>query len=157
MPTSGTPKLEIAIEMLERGIELYLRGDSYHSALHLAGAAEELLNVYARSMVLPDGARLAPSLDQLKAALVAGLTPKTDQEILRAEKWAHDRLTDPRNSVKHMRGTGDTHYIYDSEQEAKDLIDRTVTTYLQVNLQLGHRLVTLIAAFDRATHGASEA
>ena len=157
MPVTTTPKLEIATEMLERGIELFLRGDSYHSALHLAGAAEEILNVYARTIELPDGRLVAPSFDQMKATLVEALAPTTEHERVRAEKWAYDRLTDPKNSVKHMRGTRDTHFTYDSEQEAEDVIDRAVTTYIQVNRQLGLPLANLIAAFDRAMRGASEA
>ena len=164
MPVTATPKLEIAAEMLERSIELFLRGDSYHSALHLAGAAEEILNVYARSIELPGGKTLAPSFDQMKAALTEALAPKTEHEKGKAEhekgkaeKWAHDRLTDPKNSVKHMRGTRDTHFVYDSEQEAEDVIDRAVTTYIQLNQRLGHPLATLITAFDRIMRGDSEA
>lgn len=92
----------------------------------------------------------------MKTFLVQALAPTNEQECERAEKWAYDRLTDARNSVKHKRGTRDTHFMYDSEQEARNVIDRAVTTFLQVNLQLDRRLVSLFAAFDRATHGAGE-
>ena len=153
MGITATFKLDIAAEMLERSIELYLRGDSYHSALHLAGAAEEILNVYARSMQLPDGRSITPSFDQMKEMLVQALSPKTEDEKLKAEKWAYSRLTDPKNSVKHMRGSRDEHFVYDSEMEAQDVIDRAITTYIQVNHTLGRPLASLIAAFERVLRG----
>jgi len=60
MAVTSTPKLSIAVEFLERAIELHLRGNSYHSAIHLAGAAEELLNVYTREIELDRGELRAP-------------------------------------------------------------------------------------------------
>lgn len=39
-------KLTIAAEYLNTAIELYFRGDAYFSALHLAGAAQELFSKF---------------------------------------------------------------------------------------------------------------
>ncbi|RFP13620.1 MULTISPECIES: hypothetical protein [unclassified Duganella] len=48
-------KLTVATEHLNRSIELYFRGDSDSSALHLAGAAQELLAKFVeRSGTKPD-------------------------------------------------------------------------------------------------------
>ena len=60
MAFTSTPKLSIAVEFLKRVMELHLRGNSYHSAIHLAGAAEELLNVYTREIELDRGELRAP-------------------------------------------------------------------------------------------------
>jgi hypothetical protein len=43
---SAMDKLDVACELLDRSLRLYYAGDSYFSALHLAGAAEEILGVY---------------------------------------------------------------------------------------------------------------
>jgi hypothetical protein len=153
MTVTATPKLAIATELLERGIELFLRGDSFHCALHLAGAAEEILNVHARSIEMPDGERLVPTFDQVKASVIKVLATQNESERIQAERWAYDRLTGPKNSVKHMRGGRDGNFVYDSEQEAADVIDRAVSTYIQTNQTLGNPLASLIAAFDRITRG----
>ena len=60
MAVTSTPKLSITVEFLERAIELHLRGNSYHSAIHPAGAAEKLLNVYTREIELDRGELRAP-------------------------------------------------------------------------------------------------
>ena len=90
-----TPKIDIAAEMLESSIELFLRGDSFHSSLHLASGAEALLNVCARNVALPGGA-LTPNFDQVKAMLVEVLGLEAEQDNVRAEKWTYDRLVGPR-------------------------------------------------------------
>ena len=66
----AVPKHAIAGEHLDRAIELYLRGDSFYSALHLGGAAEEILNVYAREVSLesPRVSRRPVGLSQTVAA-----------------------------------------------------------------------------------------
>ena len=60
MAVTSTPKLSIAVEFLERAIELHLRGNSYHSAIHLAGAVEKSVNIYTREIKLDRGELRAP-------------------------------------------------------------------------------------------------
>lgn len=85
------PKYAAALEMLSRGIELYLRGDSYYSSLHLAGAAEEVLAVYVRELP-PDKAHGAGSVsDQLKQAFLALSEPGASRDEDDLGKWFHNR------------------------------------------------------------------
>ena len=60
MAVTSAPKLSIAVEFLERAIALHLRGNSFYSSIHLAGAAEELLNVFTREIELDRGELRAP-------------------------------------------------------------------------------------------------
>ena len=156
MPVTSTSKLSIAVELLTCAIELHLRGDAFYAAIHLAGAAEEVLNVYTREIELSDGSRMKPSFDQFKEALVLVLNPKSAAEQEDAEKWAFNRMTWAKNSVKHMRGARDLHLQLDAEVEAEDIIDRAVTTYLQIRPTAGLPLVHLIQLFDNARQGKSD-
>lgn len=88
--------------------------------------------------------------------LVEALGPETEQDNVSAEKWAYDRLVGPKNSVKHMRGAGDLDFVYDSEQEAEDVIIRAVITYAQIGQRLGRPIASLIAAFYRVTDAGKE-
>ena len=45
----ATSKLDIATELLDRALRLYYERDSYFAALHLAGAAQELLGAHVRT------------------------------------------------------------------------------------------------------------
>ena len=152
MPILQVPKHEVACELLERAIELYLRGDSFYSALHLGGAAEELLSVYAREVQVTPTSRLIPAFDQMKAAIVAFSGASTPCEIKEVEKWACDRLNDAKNSVKHKRGAKDNAVTFSSREEASDVIDRAITTYFQLHAALRLPHIALIQEFDKRRH-----
>ena len=148
MPLASVPKHHVALELLDRSIELYLRGDSFYAALHLGGAAEELLAVYARGIPITPTTTLAPAFDQMKELVVALISPQSPAERNDAEKWAHDRLNSAKNSVKHKRGPKDDAVNIDSKEEAYDVIDRAVATYFQLlpALRLPH--LQSVQAFD---------
>lgn len=149
MPNPSVPKHEVACELLERAIELYLRGDSFYSALHLGGAVEELLSVYAREVQVAPTSALIPAFDQMNTAIVASSGASTASEIKEAEKWAYDRLSDPKNSVKHKRGAKDHAVTFNSREEAGDVIDRAITTYFQLLAALRLPHIALIQEFDK--------
>ena len=88
---SAHPKHVVAMEHLARAIELYLRGDSFYSALHRGGAAEEILNVYAREVQLGEKEWMKPSFDHFKQAVLRLSSPSTPKEKADVEKWIHDR------------------------------------------------------------------
>ena len=144
----STPKHEVACELLDRAIELFLRGDSYYSALHLGGAAEELLSVYARETHATSSSMLVPAFDQMKEAVVALCTPCTEYERTKADKWVHNRMMDAKNSVKHMRGVRDSYVEFDAPEEAYDVIDRAITTYFQLLSPLRLPHLPSIPKFD---------
>ena len=141
-------KHDIACEFLSRAIELYLRGDSYFSAIHLAGAAEEVLSVILRELPTQSGVRSQSTFDQMKKLGVTLSAPATAEEAKQTEKWIHDRMTYPKNSVKHMRGLKDAGIGFNAKEEARDTIDRTISTYIQLANRVALPIVSGIAEFD---------
>ena len=155
MQVTSFRKHQIALELLDRAIELYLRGDSYFSALHLGAASEELFMVYAREIQLPSGATMRPAFDEQKEAIVALQLPKSLDEKKGTEKRVHDLLNHAKNSVKHMRGSKDEKVSFDPCDEAFDVIDRAISTYLQ--LQSAFKLPPLQSISEFVTQGQPKA
>ena len=153
MPVTSAAKLLVAVQLLERAVELHLRGDSFYASIHLSAAAEEVLNVYAREVTLHDGSQMKPSFDEAKDAMVTTLNPQSDLQRQAAEKWAYDRLTRAKNIVKHMRGLKDALVDMDPETESDDYLDRAISTYFQIQPIAKLPLIYLIQAFDRARQG----
>ncbi len=149
MPSASVPKSEVACELLDRAIELHLRGDSYYAALHLGGAAEELLSVSAREVQVAPDTFLKPAFDQMKEAIVALSKPSSEAERQEVEKWAHDRMNDAKNSIKHKRGAKDNSVNFDAKEESYEMIDRAITTYFQLFSILRLRHLPSIQEFDQ--------
>lgn len=150
MPSTVAQKSEVACELLDRAIELFLRGDSYYAALNLGGASEEILTVFAREVPLSEGTFIEPAFDQMKRAIIALSHPTSELEAKEYEKWAHDRMKKAMNSVKHKRGPQDRMVDFDVEEESYDIIDRAITTYFQLWLPLKLPYLPSIQAFDQA-------
>lgn len=148
MPSESVPKYTVAVELLDRAIEVYLRGDSYYAALHLGGAAEELLAVYAREVSISPTENLRPAFDQMKEAIVSLGAPSTPREKNARLKWAHDRMSNAKNTVKHKRGPKDRAVSFDSKEEAYDVIDRAISTYFQLFSVMRLPHLPLVEEFD---------
>ena len=88
-------KLIIADEMLESAIELYLDGQKYFSALHLAGAAQE---IYGKWLRINGGQDLATMMLDQAAKFM-------DEPIDRKAIKKEDKR--PKNSIKHMDNEAD--------------------------------------------------
>jgi hypothetical protein len=144
--TAVTPKFTVALELLDRAIELYLRRDSYYSALHLAGAAEEILAVYVRELPTDSPSGAGSASDQLKQ-LFAAVTNQEDSQA--SEKWFHHRTYNAKNSVKHRRGKGDNFVDFDPKKEAEELLELAVSTYFQLFSRTSIPYLPSVEAFDR--------
>lgn len=125
MESSSPPsKLEVAIELLDCGIELHDRG-KYFGSLHLAGAAEELFGEYLR--------RLGRT-SSLSAWCTEGV--KLANLIAEEDAWTREtmenRLKYAKNRTKHMNASGDTEILFDPEAEAKEILERAVSNFYQL-------------------------
>ena len=118
-----TAKLAVATELLDRALLMYYAGDSYFAALHLAGAAEELLAVYVKKY----GG--TSSFESLKSAAVRMSKFFSDDRTSSNPKDIGDLLNAAKNSTKHMRGKNDTQVRFDARSEAKEMLDLAVTNY----------------------------
>ena len=143
------PKYAASLEILSRGIELYLRGDSYYSALHLAGAAEEVLAVYVRELPADDACGGGSVSDQLKQAFLALSGPGTPRDEESLEKWFHRRTYAAKNAVKHRRGRSDRYVDFCPKHEAAELLELAISTYFQLFSRTQVPYLPCIEAFDQ--------
>ena len=125
----STTKCHVAVELLEWAIRAFLSGNGYYSAIHLAGAAEEIFAVYLRSPTY----NKTPSADELKKLVVHLSSPQSPREEIDISKWVIDRLNSARNSVKHKKGHGDEYVDFDAKIEAGDAIRRAICNYSQLS------------------------
>jgi hypothetical protein len=123
------PKREIAREFLDAAIEFYLTGTNLVCAIHLAGAAEELLGKHLRKECPdhPEKERILTSASKAERALETG-------RIL-SEKEARDRLLAAKNQIKHMANSDDATVTFEFGPlaEARFLIRLAVTNLYKLN------------------------
>lgn len=85
-------KLAIAAEYLNRAIELYFRGDAYFSALHLAGATQELLGKFVeRTGAVSAHTSLVEGAVRISAYLSEDGKSSTDKQIMAVVNYAKNR------------------------------------------------------------------
>ena len=116
-------KLDIAIEQLEDALTAYFAG-RYHSAIVLAGAAEQLLAGY----LLKLGGTPAWSQTRVVVTEIANILRAKDGIAPTTEDKIGDVLNHAYNNSKHA-GKSD-HCVYmDPQFEAHAVIDRTISNY----------------------------
>lgn len=119
-------KLTIAAEYLNRAIEMYFRGDSDFSALHLAGAAQELLGKFVEC----SGAQSAHS--QLVKGVVRISRVLDPVGVASKEKNIRHVINFAKNRVKHMDDEGDDIIQFDVRRAAEDMLDIAVSEFYQL-------------------------
>lgn len=153
-----TEKTKIASELLEQALRLYYEGGADFAALHLAGAAEELLgnqldelgaNWKGEERLKPksayrrhkeDIARLSAHLDEDGK----GLSPNEVGIRLRAA----------RNAVKHLDASMPWGLTLKPRDEARDVLYRAVENYGALSTELGGLPITpLIRRFLEDING----
>jgi hypothetical protein len=124
------PKREIACEYLDAAIEFYLAGTNLICAIHLAGAAEELLGKQLPKECPdhPEKERILTSASKAERALVA--------ETGRTEKEARDRIIAVKNQIKHMANDEDTTVTFEFGPlaEAAFQIRHALTNFYKLDL-----------------------
>lgn len=123
--TEITPKIQVAKELLECGLQLYFER-AYFAALHLAGGADSIFGVY----VTRTGQESAFGSLQAGALGIAEIIggegkPATRQGIANVMNYA-------RNRTKHQNDEGDDDILFTPEAEASDLLRRALTNYHQL-------------------------
>ena len=119
------PKIDIAVEQLEDALDAYFEA-RYHSAIVLAGAAEQLLAAY----VLKSG--MKPAWSQMRSAITKianGLEQrKTGQPGITTEDDIGKLMNRAYNHSKHA-GTKELSVYMDPRFEAQEIIDRTISNF----------------------------
>ena len=122
----STTKLDIACELLDRGLRLYYQGDSYFASLHLGGAAEEILGEYLRrSGRTSTFQSWRTSGVELVNAIHNGDSNWTSEEMGKALNFA-------KNRTKHFDQSESETASPDPQADATELLERAVSDYYQL-------------------------
>lgn len=118
-------KLDIAVEQLEDALKAYFEGH-FHSAVVLAGAAEQLLAGYvSKHGLTPAWSQMRSAIVNIANALKAQVgdtsSPTTDKDI-------GDLMNRVYNNSKHA-GTKDHLVWMDPKLAAQEVIDRAISNY----------------------------
>jgi len=139
-------KVAVACELLEESLHLYYRGGAYFAALHLAGAAEELLSAYLKEHgqtssfadFCTDGVR---AINHLQPA-----EPITGKDMALM-------LNHAKNRTKHMDSMSDSQITFDPKAEAHELLDRAIEDFYKLSSLLPLVETDLIKRFNRELLG----
>jgi hypothetical protein len=140
--TTATPKLLVAAELLDRALRLYYEGGSDFAALHLAGAAEELLGKHIEAK----GGE--SSFTSLRNAAVR-LSKYFDEDRTESTpKSIANAMNHAKNATKHMDLKDDDVVVFDARTEAHDLLDRAVSNYYQAMTEYELEETVLVRRFN---------
>jgi uncharacterized protein (UPF0332 family) len=114
-------KIDIAKELLESALYHYYESGSYFSAIHCAGAADEILGKYVEIY----GGQSAFENDHYSlrrtSRVLKGQEP-SKKSISKIMNYA-------KNTTKHMDGVLDTKVLGNPKTSAKNLLDRAIENY----------------------------
>ena len=121
MPSVEYKKINIASKMLETALKLFLEDKDYFSALHLAGACEEILGKQIE--FLGKETSIESNIKAIQAI------KKTLSGIDMTDKDERDTFNSAKNSIKHMRDGNDSTITMDPEYEAEEMLSRALTNW----------------------------
>ncbi|WMW79539.1 hypothetical protein RF679_12875 [Undibacterium cyanobacteriorum] len=124
MMDKPTEKLLVAAELLDRALRLCYGGDSFFSALHLAGAAEEIFGAY---VTRKGGKSAFKNLQTGAIELSQHFNDGSDS----TPKDIADLLNSAKNRTKHLHvdANDDDNIYFEPKRQAHDLLDRAVSNY----------------------------
>ncbi|RIJ09102.1 hypothetical protein DXT77_18355 [Pseudomonas sp. 91RF] len=141
-----TQKLLVAAELLDRALATYFEGKYYFAALHLAGAAEEILGVYVSRLgedssykALRDGAVRISSF-------LSGGKESSAREIEAIMNYA-------KNRTKHLNKSGDDDVCFDPASETLNLLDLAVSNYYKLMNGFNLPETELVDRFNKEISG----
>jgi hypothetical protein len=136
-----TDKLLVACELLDRALSLYFAGNSYFSALHLAGGAEEIFRVYVkRKGGEPASESIQEGAVRISQVLFGG-AGSNHKDVAKVMNYA-------RNRTKHIDDNGDDDVHFDPRTEALDMLSRAVSDYYTLMEHFELEETQLISEFN---------
>ena len=116
-------KREIAREYLDAAIEFYLTGTNLFCAIHLAGAAEELLGKH-----LPEDQRIFTSAWKAEKQLLS----ETRRTV--SDDEARKSVNECKNQIKHMENSDNSSVTIDPMFEAEFHIGEALVNFYNLRL-----------------------
>ncbi|EPT0966456.1 hypothetical protein ACVOUJ_004122 [Vibrio vulnificus] len=124
-------KLEIADEYLDLAIECFLHTERFASAIHLAGAAQEIYGKWLRCNQALDLTTMM--LNQLEKYHKENGTDFDRREVIKADKRS-------KNTLKHMDNKEDRFTQVNLQLDAFVLLAETMTEHQMLGRQMSSRL-----------------
>lgn len=124
--TTETDKLVIAIEYLDTAATLWLHETNYFSAMHLAGAAEELSGKACRI------AKTNSHFDDLRLRVQQALSA---MGIEHTEKQLKEAAYGAKNAIKHMNNRNDTSVSINPREYTANYIMAAYRNFEKLGLQ----------------------
>jgi hypothetical protein len=142
-----TEKLIVAVELLDRALQMYYEGNSYFASLNLAGAAEEILAAYVKKY---GGTSSFESMRDLALMISKQDIEKNyiDDDIEPTAKSINFIINQAKNTTKHMDKPNDDLVYFDAQAEAKDCLDRAVNNYYYLMNFLDLEETSLLQRFN---------
>lgn len=134
-------KIDIAVEQLQVSLKLFLSGESYVSALTLAGAAEEILGMALKIRGIENSLQ-----EQFRLYHEPGL-----EWLNPPKKWLEFTTNGKnlvRNAVKHVKNAEDLDFMADISDEALWMLVRATANFIR----LGFKPTRLMHEFDSWFH-----
>ena len=113
-------KLDMADEMLESAIKLFLDDKKYFTSLHLAGAAQE---IYGKWIRINGGKDHTTSMLDIYEKLV---TEPLDRKSIKKE----DKR--PKNTIKHIDNKNDRYALLNPKLDSLITLSEAVTEYIKL-------------------------
>lgn len=123
--TAPRDQFKAVCELLDSALRLYFEGEADFAALHLSGAAEELLGNLLRAR------DCTPVLDNLQDVMMKAWTLLSTDDLLLMDgatmspKAIAEVMNRARNHVKHSTQAA----TYDARSEARDMLERALLNY----------------------------
>lgn len=123
-PMNKFDKLTIADEMLEKAIEIYLDDKKFFSALHLAGAAQEIYGKWLRINGGQDFSKIM--LDNAEKIFDKPINRKAIKESDKHSK----------NTIKHFNNASDRYALLNPQLDSFMQISEAVTEYMMLKREV---------------------
>jgi hypothetical protein len=139
-----TPKILVAVELLDRALQMFNDG-AYFAAITLAGAAEEILGVYV------ERAGMQSSFDNFREMAVpfanfVANEGDTTVDVKIMSNW----MKYARNRTKHIHSTGDDDILFHPRHSAMDLLQRALRDYANLQTVYPLEMTELMKGFNPA-------
>ena len=119
-------KIDVALQMLDTALEIFFEGKDYFSALHIAGACEEIFAQHLRLKgVVTSLESDAHAFIQIKKTLTGIESPLKEVKIF---------LNNSKNSIKHMNDGKDLFVKMDPKDDAEAMLDRAITNLWRLDV-----------------------
>jgi len=123
--TEVTPKMLVAVELLTCALRMYFDG-AYFAALHLAGAAEEILGSYVSRTGVQN------AFENLRDGAVRMSEHLSDGTYSSEPKVISNLMNYARNRTKHHDKSGDDEILFDPRKQSSEILERAMTNYYQL-------------------------